>query len=226
MKPKLTQQGLRGTRGHKKGVRAALLEAATYLFGHYGYEGVTTRMIVTRAGVNISTLHYYYKSKQDLYDAVIHSISEFINRNVAKRLLELRMLHKATQIEKKDLLLALIALMRTLAQKLITKKPLNFGLIIVREQILPSQGFDILFKESMQPIHHAIARLIASLTDRDPDDARVILESHALLGQVLGFIVTRTVVLRITGYRSYGTVLTQHICEVIEDNILKLYGNY
>lgn len=208
-----------------KNARQDLLEAATYLFGLYGYDGVTTRMIVAKAAVNISTLHYYYKSKHDLYDAVLHNIASFVNKNIAEQLVSIKHLLEEMQVERKTLLVALIALINTLARKLITREPLSFGLVVVREQIMPSPSFNTLFNESLWPIHQMIECLIARLTAREHNNERVILESHALLGQVLGFIATRTVVLRIMGLKSYNHRVTEEICQVIEENIRKLYGN-
>lgn len=208
-----------------KDPRHDLLEAAIYLFGHYGYDGVTTRMIVARAGVNISTLHYYYKSKQELYDAIIRHIATFVNTGIAEPLRGARQLLDMASVEIKKIQVALIDLMQALVRKLITKEPLNFGLIVIREQIMPSHSFDILFNESLWPIHQTIERLIARLTDRLSDDEHVILEAHALLGQVLGFLATRTMVLRIMKQKSYTNALAEKICHVIEVNIQKLYGN-
>jgi AcrR family transcriptional regulator len=50
--------------------RAALLHAAFDVVAQAGFEGLRTRAVATRAGVNIATLHYYFPSKQDLIEGL------------------------------------------------------------------------------------------------------------------------------------------------------------
>jgi len=50
--------------------RAALLHAAFDVVAEAGFEGLRTRAVATRAGVNIATLHYYFSSKQDLIEGL------------------------------------------------------------------------------------------------------------------------------------------------------------
>lgn len=47
-----------------------IIEAASYLFGEKGFDGTSTREIGRRAGVNISSLNYHFKSKQNLMEEV------------------------------------------------------------------------------------------------------------------------------------------------------------
>jgi AcrR family transcriptional regulator len=47
-----------------------IVEASTYLFGMKGYDGTSTREIAQRAGVNIASLNYHFRSKQGLLKEV------------------------------------------------------------------------------------------------------------------------------------------------------------
>jgi len=49
---------------------ARLLREAETLFAKHGFEGVRTRDVATAAAVNISTLHFHWKNKGTLYEAV------------------------------------------------------------------------------------------------------------------------------------------------------------
>lgn len=51
-----------------------IVEASTYLFGVKGYDGTSTREIAHRAGVNIASLNYHFKSKQGLLKEVTSCI--------------------------------------------------------------------------------------------------------------------------------------------------------
>jgi AcrR family transcriptional regulator len=54
--------------------KARILEAAEEVFATHGFEGASTREIASRAGVNISSLHYHWESKETLYFAVFQNI--------------------------------------------------------------------------------------------------------------------------------------------------------
>jgi AcrR family transcriptional regulator len=55
--------------------RAALLHAAFDVVAEAGFEGLRTRAVAARAGVNIATLHYYFPSKQDLIEGLAQLLS-------------------------------------------------------------------------------------------------------------------------------------------------------
>ena len=59
-------------------MKAKILAAARRIFGEYGYNDTTTRMIAGDVGIDISTLYYHWGEKQDLYEAVLLDISEEI----------------------------------------------------------------------------------------------------------------------------------------------------
>lgn len=55
-----------------------IIEAAAYLFGVKGFDGTSTREIGRRAGVNIASLNYHFKSKHNLMEEVAsYAIIEF-----------------------------------------------------------------------------------------------------------------------------------------------------
>jgi TetR/AcrR family transcriptional regulator, regulator of cefoperazone and chloramphenicol sensitivity len=50
--------------------RLRLLEAAFDLITEVGFEGLRTRAVASRTGVNIATLHYYFPTKQKLIEGL------------------------------------------------------------------------------------------------------------------------------------------------------------
>jgi AcrR family transcriptional regulator len=61
--------------------RASLLAAATTLFSSLGYDAVTTRQILERAGVEAPSLYHHFGSKLGLYRAVLREANEpFVDR--------------------------------------------------------------------------------------------------------------------------------------------------
>lgn len=51
--------------------RAQILEAASACFAENAYGGVTTSMVAKAAGTTRTNLHYYFKTKRDLYLEVV-----------------------------------------------------------------------------------------------------------------------------------------------------------
>ena len=55
--------------------RLQLLESAFDVIAKLGFEGLRTRAVANRAGVNIATLHYYFPTKQDLVEGLARFLS-------------------------------------------------------------------------------------------------------------------------------------------------------
>src|SRR5215831_20774182 len=74
-KPK-NVRGARRTRArnHKARVREAsvarILDAAEQMFAEFGYHGVTLKDVAARVGVSSTLMHYHFKGKESIYEAV------------------------------------------------------------------------------------------------------------------------------------------------------------
>lgn len=55
-------------------VEKNIVESARNVFVEKGYDGATMREIAGGAGINISMLHYYYRSKDNLFDIVFNDV--------------------------------------------------------------------------------------------------------------------------------------------------------
>lgn len=56
-----------------------IIEAASLLFSEHGYEKVTTRMIAAQLGIRHSSVHYHFRSKEELYTEVFRSLFDTSN---------------------------------------------------------------------------------------------------------------------------------------------------
>lgn len=61
--------------------RDKIIEAAIELLQEKDLSQITTREVVNRAGVNISMLHYYYKTKKELFESALNEVVEDVTRN-------------------------------------------------------------------------------------------------------------------------------------------------
>ncbi len=61
---------------NQKNTQDKILQAATKVFAEHGYKDATTRMICSEARVNVALVNYYFRSKSELYKAVIGALFE------------------------------------------------------------------------------------------------------------------------------------------------------
>jgi AcrR family transcriptional regulator len=59
---------------------ARVLREAEHLFAERGFDGVKIRDVSGAAGINVSTLHFHWKDKQTLYEAVCRLHARFLRR--------------------------------------------------------------------------------------------------------------------------------------------------
>ncbi|MCG8692946.1 MAG: TetR family transcriptional regulator, partial [Minwuiales bacterium] len=59
-----------GPKNGRLDARERLLDAAVGLFAERGFDGVSTRELVSRAKVNLSAITYHFGGKEALYRAV------------------------------------------------------------------------------------------------------------------------------------------------------------
>ncbi len=75
------------TAARKEARRKTFLEAATRLFGLYGYHASTVPMIVNEAGSSVGSFYAYFRNKEDLFAAVL----EDLGKKVAEVILQAKL---------------------------------------------------------------------------------------------------------------------------------------
>ena len=75
---------LEKARKDPESMKARILDCARRIFGEYGFHGTTTRMIAQKVGIDISTLHYHWGGKKDLYESVIVDINKDLRQKLAE----------------------------------------------------------------------------------------------------------------------------------------------
>jgi AcrR family transcriptional regulator len=72
----------------KNANRQKLLNTAARIFSRRGYHATTVKDIVDEAGMSVGSFYFYFKNKEDilesLYDLIIPSILEMLDREVAE----------------------------------------------------------------------------------------------------------------------------------------------
>lgn len=201
--------------------RQQLIAAAIEVFGEHGISGATTREIAHRAGQNIAAITYYFNSKEGLYLAVAQWIADFIQHSFRSRSEELERFwlqpseqrlpeHYLYHIEQ-----GLLAFCTLMTQP----QTLNLSKIMSREQLSPTDAYPLIHQQVIAPLHHQLCRLLAGYTGLEEHSTRLVLHTHALIGEVLAFRVGRETLLRQTGWQQIGTDEARQISEVLAEHI-------
>ena len=200
--------------------RQRLIEAALKVFGEFGFDGASTRMLADAAGANLAAIPYHFGSKEGLYRAA----ADFIVESSGKEILP--------TIEKIDLALASKKLSRfdatTLLHELLERFSAivigaeladSFASFVMREQLQPGAAFEILYQGMMRRLMESCAKLLATALGRRNDDPRILIRAQTLLGQILVFRTSRASVFRQLGWREFSKEHLKAIQSIVVENV-------
>lgn len=205
--------------------RSRLIQAGLEVFAQYGLEGATTRMLCSRAGVNLAAIGYHFGGKEGLYRAVVGHIAQVVHSNIHGADERIERLLQNDQATDEDFLAALEGQLLAAARFIAGSPEANlFGPIIVREQTRPTPAFEIIY-EAVFKVQFAYAdALVARLLKLEPGDPEVKLRTHALFGQVLVFRAARATLLHRMNWQDVGPEDLEQICQAIMKNVRACLG--
>jgi len=198
-----------------QGAKERLLEAATDIFGRYGYDAATTRLIAREAKVNIAAIPYYFSGKEGLYFAVIDHVVDLVSSQVRP----LTAMAAGTALlgpEAKDRAKELLEQFLTAMVGFMVGSPQapRVARIILREQLDPSAAYDRIFDGFMATTLDTLATLIQLISDNHSARTAKI-RAMTLIGQILIFRVARETVVRGLAMEGYNLTETVEIQQVI-----------
>lgn len=132
-----------------KSTREQLLLAGGELFAKLGFDGVSTRAIAEKAGVNLGSIHYHFGSKEKLYlEACRHAMAEKRCNGFLEVLEENPLLaeHPAGQAE-----IIRTAVYRNFHEMFKPEKPRWERQILMREIVNPSSAMPALVAQLFIP---------------------------------------------------------------------------
>lgn len=175
--------------------RASLVRVALDLFGRKGYDATSTRDIASAAGVNIAGIAYHFGGKAGLHRACGELVAGFL----AERLITVDL--DPTAISPDEAAAAFLEAMTGLARFMLARPEAEaIARFMVREQMDPTETFEVLYDGLIQPRHERLCRLWARATGEDPTSEAVIVAVSAVFGQVMFFRVGRATALRRLGW--------------------------
>jgi len=185
--------------------RSRLLEAGLDHFGRVGFEGANIRAIAAAAGANIAAINYHFGGKRGLYLAIAGHIVEGIAATIGPMAAEIIAFAAGPRLRPADAREALRQFVKTAGRLLATSpKAERWARFILREQLDPTDAFDLIYDGIMGRMHRTLTRLVAAVLELDPDSETARLEAFALLGQAMIFRFARAAVLKRLDWPTIG----------------------
>lgn len=211
--------GSTGKNKRNSGIRESFIKAGLDLFGDYGLEGTSTRMLAKKAGANISGIVYYFGGKDGLYQAVLEHLAARFNELTAEARRETWQ-RLQEPLDKPQILSLIKNIIETLSRIMDDRlKVKNAEKIILREQTSPTPAFSVLYDGYMKDVLKLLVTLIGRYTGQPVDSDEVIIRAHTLVGQFVVFIATREALLKNLGVKRLSADQTELIRRVILDNV-------
>ncbi|WP_245581955.1 CerR family C-terminal domain-containing protein [Phyllobacterium phragmitis] len=189
--------------------REKLLTVSIEIFGRYGFDGATTRMLSEAAGVNQQAIPYYFDGKEGLYIAAAEHIGSAISAHVStlrdrtrSRLAEAEV--TGTPIGADEARSLLTDILQAMATLFVSRESEPWARFLIREQMEPTEAFKRVYGGVMKPMLEVVARLVAILLNEAPGSQRVRLRTLALIGSVMVFRVAHAAVLAQLEWKAIG----------------------
>ena len=138
----------------QKNTQEKILHAATKVFAESGYKDATTRMICSEAHVNVALVNYYFRSKAELYKAVIGALFE----DVAKPMMSI----PDTVCDEATWRKAMRMWIRRALEICAARKPPEFWMarLMGMEECVPSDMAQDIEQKFAIPMRRCFARLL------------------------------------------------------------------
>lgn len=159
--------------------RERILNAAEALFAQRGFDGVTVRQIMRRAEADVALAYYHFKSKRDLFDAVLLRHAEVLNEIRLKALEEVEARHQDDQPSVEEIISAFTSpLLDLLASD--HEKWRHYFALIAQVNNSPEWGGELMTK-FFDPL---VKRFLEALKRAKPDwpEAEIYWAYHFLSG--------------------------------------------
>ncbi|WP_448952745.1 CerR family C-terminal domain-containing protein [Labrys neptuniae] len=188
--------------------REKLLDAAIGVFGRYGFDGASTRMLAEAAGVNLQAIPYYFGNKEGLYIATADHIATIIGSHVGAQAARIRQrlaeAGNGAAIGRDEAQAFVTELMQTMASLFIGPVSEPLARFLIREQMEPTEAFEHIFGRVMKPMLEMVGTLVGILLREDGRSEHVRLRAFSLVGGLMVFRVAHAAVKRQLAWDAIG----------------------
>lgn len=205
--------------------RLHILKSSLNVFGQYGYDGATTRVLANAAGVQLGAFQYYFGGKKGLYLAVADFVAELISAELADTLASAAAVLDKRDAGQADLYHALMDILETFALRVMAKDDSRMiARFIVREQMDATEAFDHLYQGSMKQLLSACQRLMGRILAKPESSNEIKIRTIAIIGQITIFETSRAMVIRNLNWKTIRKTEIDQIRSVIHRQTAALLG--
>lgn len=206
--------------------RARLIAAAIEIFGEKGPKGATVREIARAAGQNVAAIAYYFGSKEQLYSAVLEGIIREIRYQLREVLAEVQVLQKTPRPSSTEAAKLLKRFLQTIYLRLISRNEIAaVGRLIIREQLRPTAGFEVLYTQGFRGLHEALCYLVGLALGKDPASQETMIRTNLIMGQVYFFAMAREATLRRLRWKDLEGEKALRVAELLGEHVDALLAN-
>ncbi|CAN7594882.1 CerR family C-terminal domain-containing protein [Ensifer adhaerens] len=204
--------------------REKLLTSSIDVFGRYGFDGATTRMLAETAGVNLQAIPYYFGGKEGLHIAAAEHLASIIIDHVAdlRNAVLARLAHLDSQgqpLEPREARDMLTQLAQHMVALFVSRQSESWARFIIREQMEPTEAFERVYSNVMGPMIGMAGRLVATILGEPPQSEQVRLKTLSFVGSILVFRMAHAAVLRQMKWQAVGPdeldLLRRHAAELV-----------
>jgi AcrR family transcriptional regulator len=175
---------------HQRGedTRRRILDTAIAAFAIAGYDGISTRQLAERAGINLPAIQYYFGSKEGLYRAAIDHIVRQIEEHMAPISARINLVLANGTPSRPELLALLRDLLDAFASLVVGGEHLESRrLLFARAEIERTAALGALHEAGMRQVVEPCLALVGRLLGRAPSEETTMLRTLLILGQVSVF---------------------------------------
>jgi len=210
------------TKCAKCSTKELILKVALDEFALYSLEGSTTRKIAEKAGINHACINYYFGSKEEMYFEILRRAVSIFQAYYAEIFSEVDSFKKS---KNKNTLEAKNLLKKLMQMHFLAIDNGNFAslhLIMRREEMYPTKGFDILYKGAYKPMNDMISTLILYASQKKISSKQAHIEAVGLLFFNASTIICRRGLLRLLKLKKFSAKNSESIRKITSDAIDKL----
>lgn len=167
--------------------RKKIINSAIVLFAGKGFDSTSTREICKHAGVNLSLISYYFKTKEGLYTNIIESIMNFGLKYLETEINQANNIENISKEEKIQLFYNLLEKYTTFLYS--ESVPNNFVILMIKEQTISNSKFSEIYAQKIEIFYKALRKILASILGKNENDKNIIFQVSSIIGEVLSFKV-------------------------------------
>lgn len=169
----------------KKDKKAEIIQQATPIFVEHGYKNSTMRLIASELDINLATVSYYFKSKENLYLACIQRSMSILLDFMTEVLLE-----PALTVESKNQAKEILinSILQFSLKNLSDEDFKNHSNLINYSLVQYKAAVPLLKKEYLNPVYFTFIQLLAKISTGKKTERQLFLQVSSLIGSATVFI--------------------------------------